>query len=119
MHKKLVEKKNGQLVEKRQLGQYLASNVNHLFVTGTQRLAVEITPGRQYEPGCCVGDYCPDETRCSLDCPTKPYPCSTTRDDRTSIACVQCDNGPNGEELYVAANSSYSINCLDDINGNR
>ena len=66
-----------------------------------------------YEPGCCIGTNCTEANRCSRRCPNDPYPCRVTRSDCRSEACIECDKGPNGEDLYVPFAITYSANCLD------
>ena len=79
---------------------------------------------KEYEPGCCLfgndinnnnssnynSSSCTNETVCGETCP--PGVCRTTREGCRSVACIECDKGPNGEELYNVAEFSSSIDCL-------
>ncbi|KAL3936603.1 MAG: hypothetical protein SGARI_002484, partial [Bacillariaceae sp.] len=68
--------------------------------------------GKEYEYGCCAGADCPNETQCGDTIPDVNV-CKTSRSDCRSITCVECEKGPNGEEIYSVIDFSLSWNCLD------
>lgn len=71
--------------------------------------------GRTYDPGCCAGADCPNETKCGDQCPNPPESCYLKNpSNKTCIQseCYTCHQD-GGTDMYNLTDYAYAIDCLE------
>jgi len=106
---KLLQK-NGEIVVEGFSSTYVCDPV--ACITAQDENSTQCVIGKDYEPGCCAGVDCPEETKCGEFCPDHPFPCKPKRQDCRSVACMECEAGPDGEVLYNLREFMQSFDCL-------
>lgn len=62
-------------------------------------------------PASDVGELCNKEEKCGEQCPDNA--CKPFTEGCSTLACFECDRGPNDEPLYVLQTNAGGLNCLN------
>jgi hypothetical protein len=71
--------------------------------------------GKYYEPGCCVGANCTEESKCGELCPQPPESCYLKDPNNATCFTPECYtcNQVDGEDMYVVNYFAASVDCLE------